>query len=119
MTKRSDPPAAGNPVHAALRRDRAQGLRRRITTAVAATGAGTVAAFGVLAAGHNAGTAVVTIATAAKTNPTVAATSSASATSSSSSSSAATATPTIAAATAAPTAAAAPTAQAVTGGSGG
>jgi hypothetical protein len=113
MTKQSDTPAAGTRHHAAQRRDRAQRLHRRITRTVAATGVGTVAAFGVLAANHNAGTAAVA-ATPAASSASAAATPSAS-----SSGSAANTVPTIAPATAAPTAAAAPTAQAVTGGSGG
>jgi hypothetical protein len=90
------------PLHTPQRRDRAIRLRRRITTTLAASGVGTVAAFGFLAATHSSGAAVAT-------SPAPA---------SSSSSTSATPAPTVAAATANPTATAAPTSAAVTGGSG-
>ncbi|MDQ6857295.1 MAG: hypothetical protein M3Z57_09510 [Candidatus Dormibacteraeota bacterium] len=117
MTKHSDLPTASPSQDAVQRRDRAQRLRRRITATVAATGVGAVATFGILAADHNAGAAAVastTAGSAATAAPAAAAPTVVAATAAPTA-----VTPTMAPATAAPTTTAAPTAQAVTGGSGG
>jgi hypothetical protein len=113
MTKRAAPSAdlSSDPRINAHRRDRALRLRKRITASVMATGAGSMAVFGFLAAGRAAGSTPVASTTGTTSTTTATSTSSSAV---SGSGSAMSATPS---ATTAPTATAAPTAQAVTGGS--